>query len=105
MTDTGFLVLLRVEVGPGRVPGSRIVTAACGHRAYMSPTSWTHYQGEGAGLYTVCSVCIDPVETVVASAETRLAPGALDEIEQAEGVGQRDQLQAFAKAMGIKYES
>jgi hypothetical protein len=103
MDETGFLVLLAVHEGLARAPGSKVIVAACGHLAFISPTGQRHYRGEGAGLYAVCSDCVD-VKDVIASEteEKRLVPGALDEVQEWLGKPERTEAEEWAKRMGFR---
>jgi len=99
MSTERKVILLPVEDPRGKdmaVRGSQVITAGCGHRTYISPAS-IKFLAEYPDAVTQCLACLPPT----AGTKMAFVPGSRAELEAAVGVGQTDQLRAWAKALGI----
>jgi hypothetical protein len=96
--EAGWLVLRRClwPLPETVVPGSTIIVANCGHRAWISPSGRWHRAGDGAGLYTVCATCCAG-EVDGPDVDRREVPGSLAELEQTYGPAVADRARAFLK--------
>ena len=57
--ELAFVILMAASaenVAPP-VQGSTLITASCGHRAFIAPTVRRFLKGKGRGAYTICSQC------------------------------------------------
>ena len=85
------------------VPGSVVVTAGCGHKAFMAPTTVAFLaDGPHPNARTVCTTCAEPGLFSNPDVQKRLMPGTRAEAESALGVGGADQLLALARDLGFQ---
>lgn len=89
------------------VAESIIVTAGCGHRAFMAPTTVAHLADGHGGVHLVCSRCLNAAmaqmpERRLSDFDLRLMPGTAAEAEANLGVAEADQVMAAARDAGFK---
>jgi hypothetical protein len=99
------MVLLRYAYGVQHsvAPGSIVITANCGHRAYISPEGVAWREGDGADTYTICDQCAEGSRLVDdPEVDKHLFPGVLDSIYRWKGTAEGDQVKAWAKDKGFK---
>ena len=104
--DTGYLLLLRANFAnmTDAVEGSTVVTANCGHKAFISPQGRAELERRNNGLYLMCTQCQD-VEALLQDKdqEKTIVPGAVSAISKhlGWGVGQEDQFRAALRDFGV----
>lgn len=86
----------------GMMPGSELITANCGHLAWLSPNgkSWV-----ASGVYTVCLRCdmqADHPAILGGVEESYAVPGTMSAVERHHGIGAADQVRAIMRDAGIK---
>ena len=105
--EVSFMVLLRYVYGvqSSVAPGSIVVTANCGHRAYISPEGIAWLEGAGAGAYPMCDQCSDAGHLLTdRSVDKRLFPGVMESIYRWKGTAEGDQVSAWVRDKGFKVE-
>jgi len=81
------------------MPGSVVVMAHCGHRAFVAPTGQAFLATpEGAGAYVICSLC---GKEHADATEKRFLPGQQEELTGHLGVAEADQVLAWARDWGV----
>ena len=105
MSEQGIAVVALVPVNRHITPvfGSTIITADCGHYCFVAACSLEFREKEKKmKVLFVCNDCLPDNLITNPSVDKYLIPGSTDELTQALGVAESDQLLAFAKEVGFK---
>ena len=93
MADTHH-ILLSPESSPYHTADSVVITADCGHRAWIAPTSMTAHLSPFMATRTTCMRCVSPkdLREAIATGNLRAVPGAKDELAAEVGPELADQV-------------
>jgi hypothetical protein len=80
-----------------------VVTADCGHRAWIAPTRQAYLATpEGRAVYVIYTDCMPRGALLDSDIERRSLPGAEAELERTLGTSKAEQVAAFLRDVGIR---
>jgi hypothetical protein len=101
--ETKLIVLMPESSRSPYVPDSVVVHADCGHAAYMSPSTVAFVtENEETTFLVVCSDCIPKGLIDDPTVAKGTIPGSRQEMNQAIGVAETDQVIAWGEEKGFQ---